>query len=780
MPLVSIVIPLFDDEGTLVASLESALSQTLHDIEVVCVDDASNDASVAVVERYAARDTRVRLVRHDRNRSAFEARRSGVTAARGDFLLFLDGDDTLVPQTAAIALEAAQRTGADLVGFGVTVVENDGRTGGGYERRLQPCHQRLDGPGVLAGLFPIGRPAQGQLWRHLFSTALLRAAYEHQPQQLVLPRVNDLPLMFLAAAMAKKYVSISDKLYIYHFGRGGSGHTVDSIKRAELYVSAIRSIESIRSAVDEVASLLPHCDEVHAAYDSVRLSIIGYVSAQLLNNSTRDVVHDALAHLQSIVAPEEIIRAVSRFYPEELVKLKAHVAHLPITADPVRTVMLTTSTLRMGGVTAVMTSQAHFLVQAGYRVVVVARSKGSDKQAIPPGVDFVELNTRGLVDNLTEWSAICRQFSVDIVVDHEVLYARYWPEFALAARAEGAATVGWLHNFVGRPIYDGSSQLALIERFANTLTHLVSLSPLDVAYLKLRGLHHASYIPNPPSPLLRVSAEEIVHKEPPVDRVRLVWWGRLEQHTKQVTDLIEVGVQLRKLGVEYQMTVIGPDWDDMTARRFNAKARRRRVGDRVRAVGPLTGVALTRVIDDSDAFVSTSIIEGYQLTLAEAQARALPVFMYELPWLTLVQNNQGIVVTEQGDTRAMADQIANVLANPDRYRQLSAASVDAARRALSHDFASLYEAVVTGKLPAEYSPEPTMTDARELLGLVAFYGTRGKLARRADGLPGSHDETFSRRERLWQAVAPVGRKALRRVPSLRPLAHGLKGWLHAR
>src|SRR5690606_33086080 len=117
-----------------------------------------------------------RLIRHEKNVSAFQARRTGVLAARGEHLLFLDGDDELVPAAAQSALAHATSTGADLLGFGVTIVERDGRTGNAYERRLQPTHTELRGSEVLRGLFPVGKPAQGQLWRYMFRTSLLRDA----------------------------------------------------------------------------------------------------------------------------------------------------------------------------------------------------------------------------------------------------------------------------------------------------------------------------------------------------------------------------------------------------------------------------------------------------------------------------------------------------------------------------------------------------------------------------------------------------------------------------
>lgn len=171
-------------------------------IVVPVFDDASTDATAGIIEQVALSDPRVRLVHHDDNRTAFQARRTGILTARGEYVLFLDGDDELAPRAAEVAGGRAQESGADIVGFGVDVVERDGRTGGTYERRLQPAHDRRDGSDVLTGLFTEGGHAQGQLWRHLYRTSLLREAYALVPDDLALARVNDLPLLFLAAALA--------------------------------------------------------------------------------------------------------------------------------------------------------------------------------------------------------------------------------------------------------------------------------------------------------------------------------------------------------------------------------------------------------------------------------------------------------------------------------------------------------------------------------------------------------------------------------------------------
>lgn len=770
-PLVSIVLPVFNDETTIAAALESCLAQTMSEIEVICVDDGSSDHTVEVIEQFAARDARVQLVRHERTMTAFEGRRTGVSAASAAHVLFLDGDDELTVDAAATAHTKADSANADLVGFGVTVIEQDGSTGNRYEQRLQPVHTHLEGGEVLRGLFPVGKPAQGQLWRYLFRTEVLREAYALLPDERELARVNDLPLMFVVAALSKRYVSISERLYRYHFGRGGSGHRVDTVERAVFYTSAIHSIDVISPAVEALALTQPDSSLLDS-YKSARLAMIGYVCFQLIERSDSGVLDAALAHLHTMASAHDIIHATARFYPSALAVLSHHTPWLGGGERPVRSILLATSTLRTGGVSAVLTSQAHYLRAAGYRVTIVARSGGTDRAAIPAGVPFVELTVRGRVERLEAWAEICRAHEVDVVIDHQVLYTQFWPEFALMARAEGASTVGWVHNFVARPVFDGSDRLTLIERCSNTLAQLVVLSPLDVAYFKLRGVTHVSFAPNPPSPLLLESVSHPVQKSAPTDRIELVWWGRLEQRTKQVRELIAVGVELRRLEVDFRLTIIGPDWDDVTAAKLNAEARRHRVGDSVVAVGPLHGARLRTAIDAADAFVSTSIIEGYQLTIAEAQARGLPVLMYDLPWLTLVQGNDGVVSVAQGDARGLARAAADLINEPQRYARLSQASMDAAGRARDYDFSRLYRDIVEGTVPPDFSPEATREDASQLLGLMVFYAERSRLHGRTRL---ARESSVSRS--VWERAAPIGKKILRQIPRLRPHAHRVKQWL---
>ena len=102
-PLVSVIIPCYNYGHFLPESVGSVLSQEGVDVEVVIVDDASKDDSAAVAEAFAARDPRVRVVRHTTNAGHVVTFNDGYAVATGEFIVRLDADDLLTPGSLARA-----------------------------------------------------------------------------------------------------------------------------------------------------------------------------------------------------------------------------------------------------------------------------------------------------------------------------------------------------------------------------------------------------------------------------------------------------------------------------------------------------------------------------------------------------------------------------------------------------------------------------------------------------------------------------------------------------
>lgn len=123
---VSVIIPVYNVEKYIGRCLDSVLSQTLEEFEVIVVNDCTLDDSMRVVRRYAQNDERIKIVEHDVNLGSMMARRTGYMVAQGDFITFLDSDDTL-PKGALEALYlAAIRENADIVSGTIRYMPNNG------------------------------------------------------------------------------------------------------------------------------------------------------------------------------------------------------------------------------------------------------------------------------------------------------------------------------------------------------------------------------------------------------------------------------------------------------------------------------------------------------------------------------------------------------------------------------------------------------------------------------------------------------------------------------
>ena len=141
-PAVSIVVPVHNAERFLVQCLDSVLAQTFEDYEVLCVDDASSDASSDILARYAARDGRFTVLEGTFGGPS-ATRNAALERARGDFIAFLDADDWWDPLLLEKTVSCAKRTEADIVVFDYWLYHQESGLFGTY--RDQEFFRRMDG-----------------------------------------------------------------------------------------------------------------------------------------------------------------------------------------------------------------------------------------------------------------------------------------------------------------------------------------------------------------------------------------------------------------------------------------------------------------------------------------------------------------------------------------------------------------------------------------------------------------------------------------------------------
>jgi len=130
MPLISIITPSWNVEGLIGETIASVQAQTFSDWELLIADDCSTDNTAAVIESFAAKDPRVKLIRQPRNGGPALARQAAIEQAQGRFIAFLDSDDLWLPTKLERQIAFAREHRAALSYTGFRRINEDGSVTG--------------------------------------------------------------------------------------------------------------------------------------------------------------------------------------------------------------------------------------------------------------------------------------------------------------------------------------------------------------------------------------------------------------------------------------------------------------------------------------------------------------------------------------------------------------------------------------------------------------------------------------------------------------------------
>lgn len=135
-PLVSIIMPVYNCERFLSESIESVISQSYKNWELLIVDDGSKDKSISIIESYARKDSRIRLFKNEtEEHGPGIARNYGIERISGKYTYFIDADDWIEKELLQDTVSLAEKTDADIVPFGFVIEEN----GKQIKKPLVPC-----------------------------------------------------------------------------------------------------------------------------------------------------------------------------------------------------------------------------------------------------------------------------------------------------------------------------------------------------------------------------------------------------------------------------------------------------------------------------------------------------------------------------------------------------------------------------------------------------------------------------------------------------------------
>ncbi len=209
MAKISIIIPVYNVESYLRECLDSVINQTFHDLEIICIDDGSTDGSGAILDEYAARDTRFVVV-HRENRGISCSRNEGLEHATGESVLFLDSDDALERNACELLMRVKTNHDADMIQFGYRIF-------GGNETivpALTECGEFVSETEKIRMTRVVP-----SIWLYLYRADFLQKRTLKFAEEIIF---EDISYVYHARLLANRILTLPVSLYRYRVGSGYS------------------------------------------------------------------------------------------------------------------------------------------------------------------------------------------------------------------------------------------------------------------------------------------------------------------------------------------------------------------------------------------------------------------------------------------------------------------------------------------------------------------------------------------------------------------------------
>lgn len=679
MTRVSIVIPCFNTDRYLTQCLNSVVAQTEQDIEIICVDDGSSDATEAVIRKFMAEDSRIKGIFNDSTMSASLRRKQGVLASSGDYLMFLDSDDWLEPFACEKALAAIEEQEVDILQFG-SVVENCANLTqqriDANQRMLAPkAGRRLCG-NLLTDCF-VHNKMSFTLWNKIYRGCVARESAGYV-EEAIFPKANDLYLAFLILFFAESYGTLQDPLYHYGFGRGMTGRETLSVPEFKKHCQGAQVYYALeRFSQSQIAC---YRNDVPTALHAVKKRLMSEQVSKWLNDLNAEdkaagfqamtdawgsgaMATAAFANTYSKKDCSAPLRALRQAQPDCLKYEKR----------PVKTIALHYRSIDRGGAQHVVANLCEKFAQiegAGekaYRVLLITDEEPkSEEYSLPDRVIRAVIPGRILLEKrcyeqrALALAKLIEDYEVDVFVyslwtteaiPWDMMVVKGCPRHPMfVVHCHSNAAV--LFRFPYKP-EESLNTFALADG-------VVCLSEADQWYWSAVNAR-ARFIENP------IDLASCASSRADLESKGLLWVGRFSDE-KRPEDVVRIFELVLKDVPGAKLTMVG-DGDEESRRKIESLIASKHLDNRVNLVGFQAEVA--KYYEQASVLISTSEFEGFPLTLIEATSAGLPIVMYDMPYLEFRKLFEGWLSVPQGDAEAAAHAITAILSNAKEWQARS-------------------------------------------------------------------------------------------------------------
>ncbi|SFE41005.1 glycosyltransferase [Succiniclasticum ruminis] len=676
LPKVSVIVPIFNKEKYLRNCLDILLSQSLQDIEIICVDDFSVDSSREILYEYAMKDNRIICVFHEENKSTSQTRKDGVLVSTGQYIMFVDGDDELYPDSCEKAYNAIEKYQTDIVHFNTTI-NNCAKVPQARidmnKKLVQPFLGNLVTEDLIISCWK-DRKFGFQIWNKIYNGQIVRKAFS-EVEDGSFPKAQDLYAFFLIAFYSKTYYGIEDELYKYNFGLGVTGRDFIPLSNFRTLLTEKRVHEALTRFLEGKHEKEKYSEVLQGIYN-------GFLNECVVR--WRDNLYDSAKSegfelLTEVFGLEDVLCFLARtdWDPEvrigELMKDVAFFRYKKRDKKK-KTIAAYYRCIANGGaqhVVAMLCNRwAEMKDESGdylYDVVLVTDvepvadeyglSKKVKRAFVPPFASSVKEHFR---ERYKAWVNIIQDFNIDIVVSSLwVDPVIYWDMLAIKGQKSKPAFIIHTQSFCAVPFeFQGNNATTQIYKYM-ICDGVVTLSECDKLFVSSFN-NHVRYIDNP----IAFKPQELPLST--YDENTLVWVGRIS-YEKQPLDAIKMMKFVVEKIPDAKLLLVG-DGNETLNKQIRELIQQYELEANIDVIGFTLDVGA--YYKRSSAMICTSKYEGFCLTIAEALAFGLPVISYDMPWLTFMQDGRGIITVPQKKYEILAQTVVELLSNKERIKEL--------------------------------------------------------------------------------------------------------------
>ncbi len=296
----SILISVYNTEDYLKQCLDSVIRQSDEDIEIIIVDDASTDGSLAIIAEYEKRDSRIKTFFHSENRGMFVSRNTAICNASGEYYIFVDSDDFIEPDYVETIRRLTEKNKIDIINFRTEVESDEMRRIEKFffSRQFRPLPGSLKGNKVFdAFLFKERIPFN--IWGKAFHHSLFSKAGR---LNCSISQAEDFIRVCILFSHAESYYGSRRVMYHYNYGRGSLGKKEYSLPQYRQYCQDMN--DGLNFLMDYFQKKML-ADIYFRRLQQIRICYM-YITFQLLHSVKEGFQYEALNDFTQVWGKENV------------------------------------------------------------------------------------------------------------------------------------------------------------------------------------------------------------------------------------------------------------------------------------------------------------------------------------------------------------------------------------------------------------------------------------------------------------------------------------------